>query len=374
MKVIFTIDSLAQGGTEQSTAELISQFNDEIQVVVVYFYNSHQLRSTYESINCKLYYLDIDEKYGFYDAIKKFHQVVIREKPDVIVSSLYRSLIISRFVCWWTKVPLIGTFVNERYSAERKSRFKGLSVIKYYLTLLLDRSTAFIPKKIISNSYSISLLNGKAVGIGSEKIKVIYRGRDTSNYSAWVKPIGSHKFVWMAIGRLIPQKGYENLLHAFQLLKVKNHQVELRIIGEGPIRKEIEELIFKLNLQNDVILEGNIPLGWQQLYKANAFVLPSISEGFSGALVEALITGIPIVASDIPMNLEAISPGKDAYIFRHNDSRDLYDKMVDLMSNYDNACKIGMIMRSRAIDNYDIRKVSHVYAKTIETVVNGKES
>ena len=374
MKVIFTIDSLAQGGTEQSTAELISQFNDEIQVVVVYFYNSHQLRSTYESINCKLYYLDIDEKYGFYDAIKKFHQVVVLEKPDVIVSSLYRSLIISRFVCWWTKVPLIGTFVNERYSAERKSRFKGLSVIKYYLTLLLDKSTAFIPQKIISNSYSISLLNGKALGIGSERIKVIYRGRDTSNYSAWVKPIGSHKFVWMAIGRLIPQKGYENLLHAFQLLKVKNHQVELRIIGEGPIRKEIEELIFKLNLQNDVILEGNIPLGWQQLYKANAFVLPSISEGFSGALVEALITGIPIVASDIPMNLEAISPGKDAYIFRHNDSRDLYDKMVDLMSNYDNACKIGMIMRSRAIDNYDIRKVSHVYAKTIETVVNGKES
>jgi glycosyltransferase involved in cell wall biosynthesis len=318
--------------------------------------------------------LNIDEKYGFYDAIRKFNQLVVQENPDVVVSSLYRSLVISRFVCWWKKVPLIGTFVNERYSAERKSRFKGLSVLKYYLTWLLDRSTAFIPQKVISNSYSISLLNGKALGIGSNKIKVIYRGRDTSNYPAWVVPVGRYKFVWVAIGRLIPQKGYENLLHAFQLLKVKNHQVELRIIGEGPIRKEIEELIFKLNLRNDVILEGNIPLGWQQLYTANAFVLPSISEGFSGALVEALITGIPIVASDIPMNLEAISPGKDAYIFRHNDSRDLYDKMVDLMSNYHNACKIGMIMRSRAIDNYDIRKVSHVYAKTIETVVNGKES
>ena len=374
MKVIFTIDSLAQGGTEQSTAELISQFNEEIQVVVVYFYNSHQLKSTYESINCKLYYLDIDEKYGFYDAIRKFHQVVLSEKPDVIVSSLYRSLIISRFVCWWTKVPLIGTFVNERYSAERKSRFKGLSVVKYYLTLLLDRLTAFIPIKIISNSYSISVLNGKALGISSEKIKVIYRGRDTCNYPVWDAPIGNGKFVWMSIGRLIPQKGYENLLHAFQLLKIKYHHVELRIIGEGPLRIELETLIYKLNLHNDVILEGNIPLGWQQLYNANAFVLPSISEGFSGALVEALITGIPIVASDIPMNLEAISPGKDAYIFLHNDSRDLYDKMVDLMSNYDNACKIGMIMRSRAIDNYDIRKVSHVYAKTIETVVNGKES
>jgi glycosyltransferase involved in cell wall biosynthesis len=371
MKLIFTIDSLAQGGTEQSTAELIKHFNKDIQVVVVYFYNSHQLKSTYESTNCKLYFLNIDEKYGFYDAIKKLHKLVILEKPDVIISSLYRSLIISRFVCWWTKIPLIGTFVNERYSADRKSRFKGLSVVKYYLTLFLDKITSFIPKKIISNSYSISILNGKALGISSDKIKVIYRGRDTSIYPAWNESSLRDNFTWIAIGRLIPQKGYDNLLYAFKLLKVNFNHVKLRIIGEGPLRQDLESLINKLNLQSDVILEGNIPLAWYHLYSANAYVLPSISEGFSGALVEALITGIPLVASDIPMNLEAISPGKNAYIFKHNNYKDLYDKMYHLMNNYETACKIGRIMRSRAIDNYDIRKVSEVYAKTIETVVNG---
>jgi glycosyltransferase involved in cell wall biosynthesis len=127
-------------------------------------------------------------------------------------------------------------------------------------------------------------------------------------------------------------------------------------------------------LQNDVILEGNIPLGWQHLYNANAFVLPSISEGFSGALVEALISGIPIVASDIPMNMEAISPGKDAYIFKNNDSRDLYEKMNLLMNNYDSACDFGKVMRCRAIDNYDIREVAKTYEKTIKTVVYGKRS
>jgi len=372
MKVIFTIDSLAQGGTEQSIAELISHFNDHIQVIVVYFYNSHQLRSTYESINCNLVYLNINEKYGFYDAIIKFSQVVVQEKPDAVVSSLYRSLIISRLVCWWKKIPLIGTFVNERYSAERKSRFKGISIIKYFSTWLLDRSTAFIPKKVISNSYSISVSNGKALCIPPNKIKVIYRGRNTSNYPMWVRPAGKGKFVWIAIGRLIPQKGYENLLQAFLMLKMKYTQVELRILGEGSLQSELEELIQKLNLKSDVKLEGNISFAWRHLYDSNAFVLPSVSEGFSGALVEALITGIPLVASDIPMNLEAISPGKDAYFFRSNDSLDLYDKMDQLMNNYDSACEIGKLMRCRAIVNYDIRKVANDYAKTIETVVNGK--
>lgn len=371
MKVMFTIDSLAQGGTEQSIAELISHFDDDIQVAVVYFYNSHQLKSTYESINCKLFYLNIDEKYGFYNAIRKFSQLVVQEKPDVVVSSLYRSLIISRLVCWWKKIPLIGTFVNERYSAERKSRFKGLSLIKYFLTWFLDRSTAFIPQKVISNSYSISVLNGNALGIPTKKIKVIYRGRDTRNYPMWVRPVDKDKFVWIAIGRLIPQKGYENLLQAFFMLKMKYIQVELRILGEGSLQSELEELIQNLNLKSDVKLEGNKPLAWRHLYESNAYVLPSISEGFSGALVEALVTGIPLVASDIPMNLEAISPGKDAYFFRHNDSRDLYDKMDQLMNSYEVSCEVGKIMRRRAIDNYDIQKVANEYIKTIQIVLNG---
>ena len=372
MKVIFTIDSLVQGGTEQSIAELISHFNDDIQVVVVYFYNSHQLKSTYESINCKLVYLDIDEKYGFYNAIRKFNQLVVQENPDAVVSSLYRSLIISRLVCWWKKIPLIGTFVNERYGVDRKSQFKGLSIIKYFITWLLDRLTAFIPQKVISNSYSISLKNGRSLGIPSTKIKVIYRGRNTSNYKMWVRPVWKDKFVWIAIGRLIPQKGYDTLLYAFLLLKMKHHQVELRIIGDGSLQSELEKLIQKLDLKSCVKLEGNIPMAWRHLYDANAFVLPSISEGFSGALVEALIAGIPLVASDIPMNLEAISPGKDAYFFRHNDSRDLYDKMDQLMNSYEVSCEVSKIMRLRAIHNYDIRKVANEYAKTIQTVLNGK--
>jgi glycosyltransferase involved in cell wall biosynthesis len=91
-------------------------------------------------------------------------------------------------------------------------------------------------------------------------------------------------------------------------------------------------------------------------------------------LVEALITGIPIVASDIPMNIEAVSPGKDAYFFRSKDHQHLYEKMLALMNEYEHACELGQLMRSRAIDNYDIQKVADSYEKTLETVVYGKQS
>jgi glycosyltransferase involved in cell wall biosynthesis len=373
VKIVFTIDSLAQGGTEQSIAELIAHFKKDLEIIVVYFYDAHQLLETYKSLNCKIFYLGIGDKYGFSKSVKLFYNLVIKEKPDLVVSSLYRALIISRLVCWVTKIPLVGTFVNESYSSDRKERFKGFDIVKYYATWLLDRITAFIPVKVISNSYSISVLNGKALDIESNRIKVIYRGRDTRHYNAWYQPESNGKFIWISIGRLIPQKGYDILLLAFYELKKIHSNIQLRIIGEGPLRNELELLIKELHLDDEVILEGNIPLGWKNLYDANAFVLSSVSEGFSGALVEALLTGIPIVASDIPMNIEAISPGKDAYLFRSKDHHHLYENMLALMNEYENACELGKIMRLRAIDNYDIQHVADTYIKTLETIVYGNK-
>ena len=372
MKVLFTIDSLAQGGTEQSLAELIEHFDTRVEVIVVYFYDAHTLRETYLKLPCRLIYMNISEKYGFYQAIRKLKRFVNSERPDVIVGSLYRSLMITRMVSWQTGIPMVSTFVNERYGPEQKERFRGIGVNKYYLTWLMDRLTSFIPRKIISNSYSIALSNAAALGISNSRIKVVYRGRDTQKIKAWECPDNKNHFIWMAIGRLIPQKGYDCLLHAMTLLVNDYPHLQLHIIGEGPMRGELQNRINQLGLSRAVILNGNIPKAWQRLYEANAFVLPSVSEGFSGALVEALITGIPLVASDIPMNLEAISPGRLSFIFPVGNHVALAEQMARLMTEYEEAKRIGRIARERAMENYDIKKVAAEYEAALIQVAYGK--
>jgi glycosyltransferase involved in cell wall biosynthesis len=178
----------------------------------------------------------------------------------------------------------------------------------------------------------------------------------------------------MAIGRLIPQKGYSDLVVAMKQVISKYPQVRLKILGEGPLKDELQEKIVKLGLENYISLLGNIPDARDSLYEADAFVLPSISEGFSGALVEALVTGIPLVASDIPMNLEAISPGRLSFIFKAGDADSLAFQMERLMSDYHEACRIAGIARNRAMDYYNIRHVASVYASTLIQVVNGRKS
>ncbi|MFM1963801.1 MAG: hypothetical protein RLZZ172_2646, partial [Bacteroidota bacterium] len=350
MKVLFTIDSLAQGGTEQSLAELIPHLSKDIDIVVVYFYNAHALREIFLKLPCRLHYLDIAEKYGFIQAVSKMKEIVAQERPDIIVGSLFRSFIVSRMVCYYMNIPFVGTFVNERYGEKQKNRFRGIHVSKYFMTWLVDRMTAFVAVKIISNSYSIAVSNAAALNIDHRKIKVIYRGRDIQNIQPWEKRLNTDSFTWMAIGRLIPQKGYDNLLDAVSKLILKYPDLQLRILGDGPLKDELQDRIIKLGLEQHILLLGNIPAAREFLYDADAYVLPSVSEGFSGALIEALITGIPLVASDIPMNLEAISPGRLSFIFKAGDAGSLAVQMDRLMSHYDEACRVGTIARSRALD------------------------
>ncbi len=374
MKVMFTIDSLAQGGTEQSLAELIPHLGKDIEVFVVYFYNTHTLRETFLKLPCRLFYLEIAEKYGFSQAVVKLTEIVRLEKPDVVVGSLYRSLIISRLVCWYTGIPMVDTFVNERYGREQKARFRGLDVFKYYTTWMMDRFTAFIPAKIISNSYSIAQSNAAALGIRSNRIKVIYRGRDTEKVEPWEPLQNNRGFVWMAIGRLIPQKGYNELIAAMKTIVSTYPRASLKILGDGPLKDELQKKIVSLGLEKHISLLGNVPFARESLYGADAFVLPSISEGFSGALVEALITGIPLVASDIPMNLEAISPGRLSFIFKAGNADSLAFQMEKLMTDYEGACRIAGIAKNRSMDYYNIRNVASEYASTLRQVVNAQKA
>jgi glycosyltransferase involved in cell wall biosynthesis len=89
-------------------------------------------------------------------------------------------------------------------------------------------------------------------------------------------------------------------------------------------------------------------------------------------LVEALITGIPLVASDIPMNLEAISPGRLSFIFPVGNHVALAEQMARLMTKYEEAKRIGMIARERAMENYDIKKVAAEYEAALIQVAYGK--
>jgi glycosyltransferase involved in cell wall biosynthesis len=369
MKVIFTIDTLAQGGAEQSTLETIRNFSSSVESVVVYFYSNHRLKDAFEQIDCKIIFLDIHGKYNFYVAVKKLIEVFKNEQPDIVVSTLYRSSIISRFACLLLRIPLIGTFVSDSYIPERKKLFKGIKKVFYYSTWALDCITARIPTGYISNSVSIAKTNANSLFIPMKRVTVVHRGRDSSQFTQWIKPTDNNSFVIAAVGRLVDLKWYPLLVQAVHELKDKFPHLRVIIYGEGIERKNIENYIHELGVNHMIQLAGNKSLAWENLYQANAYINTSIYEGFSGALIEAMLVGLPMIVSNISMNLEAVTNNETAIVFESKNLQDLVNSITSLIENYDNKLALGVAARKKAIEYFDIKVVIRKYEETLRKIL-----
>ena len=92
----------------------------------------------------------------------------------------------------------------------------------------------------------------------------------------------------------------------------------------------------------------------------------TIYEGFSGALVEAIIAGIPVISSAIPMNLEAITEGETGFIHPVSDVAALHAKMQEVFNDYPEAIKRGRAARAKAIQEYDLNTISQQYVALLK--------
>lgn len=136
----------------------------------------------------------------------------------------------------------------------------------------------------------------------SDKIHVIHNPVDlkwieeqsSKENPSWLNP--GTKYI-LSVGRLVYQKDYPTLIRAFANMK-DTYEHHLIILGEGPLRPALEELVSSLNLCDRVMMPGYDPNPFPLYKHASLFVLSSTFEGFGNVLVEALAVGTPVVAVD----------------------------------------------------------------------------
>lgn len=134
-------------------------------------------------------------------------------------------------------------------------------------------------------------------------------------------------------GRLANQKGLDYLLHALPMVREKlSTPFKLFLAGTGPLQDELYQLASELNLKDEVeILGFRTDIG-DLLAASDVVVLPSLREGLSIALLEAMAAAKPIVTTTIGSNLEASNNGRAAVLVAPKDSKALADALVDLLA------------------------------------------
>lgn len=167
-----------------------------------------------------------------------------------------------------------------------------------------------------------------------------------------VSDIMNEQNVLLTVGRLVEQKGYDIAIKTALLLKEKNILFKWYFIGDGDKKEEMEELIRKFKLQNEVILLGRKDNPYPYMKKCTLYVQPSRNEGYPVVIVEARALGCVIVASDIPSIGEQIIDGVNGYLVQL-DEKAFANKIEELLRDEEKREKVKKELQNEKIDYSD---------------------
>jgi GalNAc-alpha-(1->4)-GalNAc-alpha-(1->3)-diNAcBac-PP-undecaprenol alpha-1,4-N-acetyl-D-galactosaminyltransferase len=176
----------------------------------------------------------------------------------------------------------------------------------------------------------------------------------------------------IAIGRLHPQKGFDLLLRAFDRLQAQYPDWQLTILGEGPMRSELEDLRSQLQLTDRVHFPGLVTNVQEYLRQADLFVMPSRFEGFPMALCEAMACGLPVLAADcLSGPRDIVENGVNGILVETENVDALAAGLADLMSNPAKRQQLAQ-NAPQILDRFGVEQVMGIWAEAIDRVIARK--
>lgn len=176
-------------------------------------------------------------------------------------------------------------------------------------------------------------------GINENKISVIYNSFEgVEEISGNIREeLGFTGPVILSAGRLVPWKGFENLINVIPDLLVEHPDLKLIIIGSGPMKDKLDKLISNHNLFKNVSILGG--MNKHNLFKhitaADLFVLNTGYEGFSHQILEVLALGTPVVTTNIGGNPEIIKNQENGILFEYDNKQELIESINNVLKDKD---------------------------------------
>lgn len=251
-------------------------------------------------------------------------------------------------------IPVIVT-IHSSYEGELvlNGRIEEGGAEHQFLTSLyreLEEKVDFI----ITASHTFKKYVGQYVQDESN-IKVIPNGFDQKRF----KPIAHDNPTpqLITLCRLVKAKGLDTLLQACAELKKRGHSFVLHIIGDGPIREELEEMAERLNIYNDTIFYGYMLHPEQFMPFFDIFVLPSRAESFGSVFAEAALSWVTLVGTDVGGIAEQIEDEVNGLLVPVDDVEALTDAVERVIVDTELRYKLAEAAYDKAIKTYSLTRV-----------------
>ena len=194
-------------------------------------------------------------------------------------------------------------------------------------------------------------------------INVIPDGLDLARFEPAQREAHPETVRILTIGRLIPRKGFQFLIRALPHILAKTEtNFEIEIVGDGPYRDELLQLAESLGVASHIHFAGSVPYAeLPEKYRcADIFILPSLAEGMPLVVLEAMGTGLPIVASRVQGIDELVAAGVNGEVFDPGDVDGLARCIVKLINAGEQRIAMGKASIER-VKPYDWKHIADAY-------------
>lgn len=300
IKVLQVVNSLDIGGLEKVVLNLIKEnaTSEKIEMCLLCLEERGALHAELPPgiKHFQMHKTRVRQLYLIY----KFYSIILKEKISVIHAHNYAPLFFSVIVKIFLlgRVKIIYTEHNQIYNISRKHYRRFPYLLKFVdeiITVSKNLQEYFNEHKLGKNSTVI--WNGIRMPL--------YNERRVKELSSQYRSSNDDFLIGTAVV-MSKQKGLTYLIEAAKNIVKKNSNIKFVLIGDGPLKREHEKQVHKLGLSDNFIFPGyqkDIP---NHLKSLDLFIMPSLWEGFSIALLEANALGIPIITTDVGGNSEII--------------------------------------------------------------------
>ena len=296
--------------------------------------------------------------------IFKLIKFIRENKVDIVHTSIRLADWYGRVSAKLAGVPLIfSTIHNTDYW--RRER-------KYIVYSILDQLLLVFNTHIIAVSYGVKNFLVRWQSVSPDKITVIHNGIDVEEFtdSTSIEKLRDLFGLQTDVpavgftGRIERQKGLHIFLHAAQYILQSGRPVQFLIVGDGSLRRELESLAKKLEIEQHIIFTGfrsDRSEVLTILRFLDIFVMPSLWEGLGLSIIEAMRAGKPVVASNVDGIPEVVLDQETGILVPPSEPKALADAICTLLDSPEKCREMGKMGRQRALKHFSIDRMVRDY-------------
>ena len=375
IKVLHVILSLDYGGTEKIVVDLannLSRVTFETSIICMDRYGgrANELeKDVLIYLMARKQGLSVKNFYSFYKLLK----IV---KPDIVhfrnFATYFWGCFVSRFQRDCRIVYSDHSEIVRNYEANEKWKLFLRKMFKHITDNFMTNSLTFKEKLV------------ECVHIDPKNIVVIQNGVDTGKYYPMDSDqkrvlrdkfgFGNQEYIIGVVASFTPKKNISLAIKAMVDIVSKLPSAVLVLVGKGEQERELRELVNKNALSDKVHFLGLVKEVNDVLNIFDLFLFPSFTgEGMPNAVMEAMAARIPVVASDIPGNIEILENGNRGLLFKNNDNDSLVDTVLKLASYKVLSNRVAERAYQYVKKNMSLHRMIERYENFYRAVYNGQK-